>query len=59
MCMLMVPNPRSRYEWRVHRDGGIHYVWPFDFGARLAIVMASAIAPHIPRKKKKSAEPHR
>jgi hypothetical protein len=56
--MLMVPNPGCRNEWPVHCDGGIDCVRPFNFGAWLAVVMAFAIAPHIPRKNKKAAEQH-
>jgi hypothetical protein len=37
---------------------GIHYVWPFNFGARLAVVRAFTVAPHVPYKKKKVAEQH-
>jgi hypothetical protein len=58
VSMQMVPNPGCRDEWPVHSDGGIHDVRPFNFGAWLAVVMAFAIAPHIPRKKKKPAEQH-
>jgi hypothetical protein len=58
VSMQMVPNPGCRNEWPVHCDGGIHYVRPFNFGAWLAVVMDFAIAPHIPRKKKKPAEQH-
>jgi len=35
----------------MHRDGGIHYEWPFNLGAGIAIT-AFAIAAHIPRKQK-------
>ena len=56
VCMLTVPNPRCRNEPPVHYDVGIHYIWPFNFGARLAVVRAFTVAPHIPRKKKKPAE---
>jgi len=54
--MVMVPNPSGRNGWRMDCDRGIDYVWPFNFGAWLAVVMAYAIVPHLPRKKKKPAE---
>src|SRR5947207_15319951 len=37
--MLTVPNPGARNEWPAHCDGGIHYIWPFKFGAELALVI--------------------
>ena len=43
----------------MHCDGGIHYVWPCNLGKGVAVVVAFAIAPHIPHKKKKPAEQHR
>ena len=58
VCMEMVPNPGGRNGWPVHCDGGIHYVRPFNLGRWLAVVMAFAITPHIPRKKKEAAEQH-
>ena len=58
VCMVMVPNPGGRNGRPVHCDGGIHYVWPFNFGRWLAVVMAFAITPHIPRKKKEPTEQH-
>src|SRR6266704_2778311 len=35
--MVMVPNPRSRNYGPEYWDGGVHYVWPFKFGLRIAI----------------------
>src|SRR5437899_5088533 len=57
-CMLTVPNPGARNEWPAHCDGGIHYKWPFKFGAELALVIVLAIAAHIPRKQNKAAKQH-
>ncbi|PYI95720.1 MAG: hypothetical protein DME98_15515 [Verrucomicrobia bacterium] len=57
-CMLMVPNPGTRNEWPAHCDEGTHYVWPFKFGAQLALVIVFAIAAHIPRKQNKAAKQH-
>ena len=53
-----VPNPGARNEWPAHCDGGIHYIWPFKFGAELALVIVLAIAAHIPRKQNKAAKQH-
>jgi hypothetical protein len=58
VCMLMVPNPGRRNEWPVHCDGGIHYIWPFNLGAGVAVVIAFAIAADIPRKQNKAAQQH-
>jgi len=57
-CMLTVPNPSARNEWPAHCYGGIHYIWPFKFGAELALVIVLAIAAHIPRKQNKAARQH-
>jgi len=57
-CMLTVPNPGARNEWPAHCDGGIHYIWPFKFGAELVLVIVLAIAAHIPRKQNKAAKQH-
>jgi len=56
--MLMVPNPGRRNQWPVHCDGGIHYVWPFNIGAWLAVVIAFAIAAQMPGKQNKAAQQH-
>ena len=50
--MVTVPNPSGRDGWRIDCDRGINYVWPLNFGAWLAVVMAYAIVPHLPRKKR-------
>ena len=55
-CMLTVPNPGSRNEWPSHCDGGIHYVWPCNFGPDPAIVIVLALAAHLPRKQNKAAK---
>jgi hypothetical protein len=54
--MLTVPNPGARNERPAHCDGGIHYIWPFKFGAKLTLVIVLAIAAHIPRKQNKAAK---
>jgi hypothetical protein len=54
--VVMVPNPSGRSWWRIDCDRGIDYVRPFNLGAGLAVVMACAIVPHIPREKEKPAE---
>jgi hypothetical protein len=55
-CMLTLPNPSSRNEWPAHCEGGIHYVWPRNWGADLVLVIVFAIAAHILQKQTKAAK---
>ena len=55
-CMLTLPNPSSRNEWPAHCEGGIHYVWPRNWGAELVLVIVFAIAAHILQKQTKAAK---
>jgi hypothetical protein len=54
--MVTMPNPRSRDDWPEHWDGGAHYVRPFKLEAKIALVIAFAIAAHTLRKQKKAAK---
>jgi len=56
MFVMTVPNPGALGEGPEYRNWRAHYVWPFKFGSRIALVMGFAIGADIPRRQNKAAK---
>ncbi len=54
--MVTVPNPGALDNGAEHRDGRVHYVWPFKLGLRIALIMAFAVGANFLRKQNKAAK---
>jgi hypothetical protein len=52
-CMLTLPNPSSRNEWPAHCEGGIHYVWPRNWGRSLSVLSFLLLRPTFCRNRPK------